>query len=87
MSLMAVFNCSFLITLILFLLVIGLIWIHFNQKINDQNIKMSQMVHLLTTMTQEVSLIRQKVGLVYTEEIIDITGNDTEENETRSYPY
>ena len=37
MSLMAVFNCSFLITLILFLLIIGLIWIHFNQKINDQN--------------------------------------------------
>ena len=79
MSLMAVFNCSFLITLILFLLIIGLIWIHFNQKINDQNIKMNQMVHLLTTMTQEVSLLRQKVGLSFNEEIIDISEDNIKE--------
>jgi len=79
MSLMAVFNCSFLITLILFLLVIGLIWIHFNQKINDQNIKMNQMVHLLTTMTQEVSLLRKKVGLSFNDEIIDISEENIKE--------
>jgi len=73
MSLMAVFNCSFLVTLILFLLIIGLIWIHFNQKINEQNIKMNQMVYLLTTTTQEIALLRKKIGLSEPEEVIDIS--------------
>jgi len=73
MSLMAVFNCSFFIILILFLLIIGLIWIHFNTKINNQNINMNQMVRLLSTMTQEVSLLRKKVGLSFNEEVIDLS--------------
>jgi hypothetical protein len=74
MSLMAVFNCSFFIMLILFLLIVGLIWIHFNKKIDNQNINMNQMVRLLTTMTQEVSLLRKKVGL--SDEIIDISEDE-----------
>jgi len=74
MSLMAVFNCSFFIMLILFLLIVGLIWIHFNKKIDNQDINMNQMVRLLSTMTQEVSLLRKKVGL--TDEVIDITEDE-----------
>jgi hypothetical protein len=60
--------------LILFLLIVGLIWIHFNKKIDNQNINMNQMVRLLTTMTQEVSLLRKKVGL--SDEIIDISEDE-----------
>lgn len=74
MSLMAVFNCSFFIMLILFLLIVGLIWIHFNKKIDNQDINMNQMVRLLSTMTQEVSLLRKKVGL--TDEVIDISEDE-----------
>jgi len=80
MSLMAVFNCSFFIILILFLLIIGLIWIHFNTKINNQNINMNQMVRLLTTMTQEVSLLRKKVGLSSNDEIIDISEEEIKDD-------
>jgi hypothetical protein len=73
MSLMAVFNCSFFIILILFLLIIGVIWIHFNKRINNQDITMKQMVRLITTMTQELSLLRNKVSLSFPEDIIDIS--------------
>lgn len=83
MSLMAVFNCSFLVTLILFLLIIGLIWIHFNQKINEQNIKMNQMVYLLTTTTQEIALLRKKIGLSEPEEIIDISNPHVNEDDEK----
>ena len=83
MSLMAVFNCSFLVTLILFLLIIGLIWIHFNQKINEQNIKMNQMVYLLTTTTQEIALLRKKIGLSEPEEIIDISNPRANEEDEK----
>ncbi len=62
-------NFSFLITFVLFLVMIGLIWYHFNERINDQNTKISQMVRVLTTMTAEVSLIRKKVGLPFPETI------------------
>jgi fused signal recognition particle receptor len=67
MSLMS--NFSFLITFVLFLVMIGLIWYHFNERINDQNNKISQMVRVLTTMTAEVSLIRKKIGLPFPETI------------------
>jgi hypothetical protein len=60
--------------LILFLLIVGLIWIHFNKKIDNQDINMNQMVRLLSTMTQEVSLLRKKVGL--TDEVIDISEDE-----------
>jgi hypothetical protein len=67
-------NLSFLITFVLFLVMIGLIWYHFNDRLNEQNGKISQMVRVLTTMTTEVSLIRKKVGLPFPD-TIDINNN------------
>ena len=69
-------NLSFLITFVLFLVMIGLIWYHFNERLNEQNGKISQMVRVLTTMTAEVSLIRKKIGLPFPD-TIDINNNHT----------
>ena len=62
MSFLEIFNYSFLITFVVFTLLIGLVWIHFNQKLTEQNLKINQMVQVLTTMTYEVNLIRNKIG-------------------------
>jgi len=55
---------------------IGLIWYHFNERLNEQNGKISQMVRVLTTMTAEVSLIRKKIGLPFPA-TIDINNSHT----------
>ena len=60
MLLSEIFNMPFLIYLGIFLILIGLIGLYFNQKINEQNHKISSMFDLVSTMAEEMNYMRNR---------------------------
>ena len=61
MLLSEIFNMPFLIYLGIFLILIGLIGLYFNQKINEQNHKISSMFDLVSTMAEEMNYMRNRI--------------------------
>ena len=59
-----IFSTSFLICLAICLLLIGGLFMYFNQKIVEQNHKITSMFDLVSTMAEEVNSVKYQVQLV-----------------------
>ncbi len=58
MGLFDIFSTSFLITIALTMLTLCLMFLYFSQKFSEQDHKISSMVDLVTTMAQEIHLLK-----------------------------
>ena len=58
MSMFEAFNTPFLICLGITLIILGVFGMFFNQKITEQNHKISSMVDLVSTMAQELTFLK-----------------------------
>jgi hypothetical protein len=64
MALTDIFTTSFLITIGVTLLLVGFLFIYINQKMADQNHKISSMLGLISTMAEELNACRSRVGML-----------------------
>ena len=64
MGITEIFSTSFLICLAICLILVGALFMYFNQKLNDQNHKITSMFDLVSTMAEEVNSAKQYVQLV-----------------------
>jgi len=64
MALTDIFTTSFLITLGATLLLVGFLFIYVNQKMVDQNHKISSMLGLISTMAEELNSCRSRVSMI-----------------------
>jgi hypothetical protein len=64
MGITEIFSTSFLICLAICLILIGALFMYFNQKLNEQNHKITSMFDLVSTMAEEVNSAKQYVQLV-----------------------
>lgn len=64
MGITEIFSTSFLISLAICLLLVGALFMYFNQKISEQNHKITSMFDLVSTMAEEVNSSKQYVQLV-----------------------
>lgn len=58
MGLFDIFSTSFLITIAITMLALCLMFLYFSQKLSEQDHKISSMVDLVTTMAQEIHLLK-----------------------------
>uniref|UniRef100_A0A6C0F440 Rho termination factor N-terminal domain-containing protein n=1 Tax=viral metagenome TaxID=1070528 RepID=A0A6C0F440_9ZZZZ len=64
MALTDIFSTSFLITFSVSLLLVGFLFIYINQKMADQNHKISSMLGLISTMAEELNVCRSRVNML-----------------------
>uniref|UniRef100_A0A6C0EEV8 Rho termination factor N-terminal domain-containing protein n=1 Tax=viral metagenome TaxID=1070528 RepID=A0A6C0EEV8_9ZZZZ len=64
MAITDIFSTSLLISLAICLLLVGSVFMYFNQKIADQNHKITSMFDLVSTMAEEVNSVKYHVQMV-----------------------
>jgi hypothetical protein len=64
MAITDIFSTSLLISLAICLLLVGSVFMYFNQKISEQNHKITSMFDLVSTMAEEVNSVKYHVQMV-----------------------
>ena len=76
MNLTELFNPSFFLLLGILILFIGLLVIYFESKFRDQNHKISSMVSLVSSMAEELNIMRGRLQMILNGGVIDINSNN-----------
>ena len=75
MGLFDIFSTSFLITIAITMLALCLMFLYFSQKLSEQDHKISSMIDLVTTMAQEIHLLKNSSHTSEVHYPSDLTNN------------